>query len=63
MKRPEVIQDALYTIPEACKAMGIDRRTLRRYTQAGSIVCHIRKCDGRIVYYGRDISQCYYTVI
>ena len=63
MKRPEVILDALYTIPETCKAMGIDRRTLRRYTQAGSITCHIRACDGRIVYYGRDIALCYNTVI
>ena len=61
MKRPNVINEELYTIPETCLALGIDRRTLRRYTSAGSIVCHIRKADNRIVYYGYDIEKCYYT--
>lgn len=52
----------IYTIPEACRALGIDRRTLCRYTAAGAITSHIRKADGRIVYFGADISKCYYTV-
>lgn len=62
MKKPEVISDEIYNIPETCRHLGIDRRTLRRWTRAGSIACHIRQCDGRIVYYGRDILGCYYTV-
>ncbi|MBQ6254715.1 MAG: helix-turn-helix domain-containing protein [Bacteroidales bacterium] len=63
MKKPEVIPDEIYTIPETCKVLGIDRRTLRRYTTAGSITCHIRKADQRIVYRGQDISDCYYSII
>lgn len=63
MKKPEVTVDEIYTIPETCRSLGIDRRTLRRYTAAGSIAAHIRACDGRIVYKGGDILKCYYTVI
>ena len=41
----------------------INRRTLRRWTVSGHITSHIRKCDGRIVYYGSDVINCYYDVI
>lgn len=63
MKKPIVDPTELYSIPETCAILGIDRRTLRRYTKAGSITCHIRKCDGRIVYFGSDITLCYSTVV
>ena len=63
MRRPNVEPKELYTIPEASRALGIDRRTLRRYTDSGAIVCHIRKADGRIVYYGESLLKCYYTVV
>ena len=63
MKKPNVLIDEIYTIPETCRALGIDRRTLRRYTAAGSITCHIRKADQRIVYRGKDISDCYYSLV
>ena len=63
MKRPIVNDNDIYSIPEACKALGIDRRTLRRYTQAGCIVSHVRRCDGRIVYFGSDIAKCYYDIL
>jgi predicted site-specific integrase-resolvase len=62
MKKPDVIPDELYTVPETCKALGINRRTLRRYTNAGAIACHIRNADNRIVYLGADIFKCYYSV-
>ena len=62
MKKPEVIPDEIYTIPETCEKLGIDRRTLRRWTTAGSITCHIRHCDGRIVYTAEDITNCYYSI-
>lgn len=62
MKKPIVDEKELYTIPETCRALGIDRRTLNRYTAAGSIRSHIRKADNRIVYFGEDIIRCYYTV-
>lgn len=63
MKTPVVNHDQLYNIPETCKVLGIDRRTLRRWTQAGSIAAHIRKCDGRIVYFGKDILACHFGVL
>lgn len=62
MKKPLVEKNELYTIPETCKLLGIDRRTLNRYTVSGAIVSHVRIADNRIVYYGEDILQCYYTV-
>ncbi len=63
MKTPDVKIEEIYDIPETCKALGIDRRTLRRWTQSGSIASHIRKCDGRIVYYGKDILACHFGVL
>lgn len=63
MRTPDVQKEELYNIPETCKALGIDRRTLRRWTQAGSIVSHLRKCDGRIVYYGKDILACHFGTV
>ncbi len=62
MKKPIVNETEIYTIPETCKALGIDRRTLSRYTEAGCIKSYIRKADNRIVYFGRDIISCFYTV-
>ena len=62
MKKPNIDLDGLYTIPEVCDVLGIDRRTLRRYTIAGSIVSHVRVSDNRIVYKGLDIHNCYYKV-
>lgn len=62
MKKPNVNPNNLYEIPSACKALGVDRRTLRRYTQAGVLPCHIRRADGRIVYFGSDLLACYYAV-
>lgn len=62
MKKPIVEARELYTIPETCQILGIDRRTLNRYTVAGAIKSHIRKADNRIVYRGEDITSCYYTV-
>lgn len=63
MKKPIVEPNELYTISQASEALGIDRRTLYRYTEAGSICCHRRQSDNRIVYYGKDITSCYYSVI
>lgn len=63
MQAPDVHIDQIYNIPETCKALGIDRRTLRRWTRAGCIAAHIRKCDGRIVYFGKDILACHFGVL
>lgn len=62
MKKPIVEPKEIYTIPEACRVLGIDRRTLSRYTESGAIRCHRRKADNRIVYFGEDITLCYYSV-
>ena len=63
MRKPNVIPDEIYTVPETCDQLGIDRRTLRRWTNAGSIQAHIRSCDKRIVYRGADIQKCFYEII
>ena len=62
MKFPEVNLNAIYTIPETCKILGIDRRTLKRWTSNGGIKAAIRKCDGRIVYSGAAIHNCYFGI-
>ena len=62
MKKPNVTENEIYTIQEACKALGIDRRTLRRYANAGCITMHIRTADNRIVFFGQDILKCYSDV-
>ena len=62
MKKPDANPEDIYTIPEACKLLGIDRRTLRRWTQAGIPKAHIRKCDNKIVYLGKDLLSCYYSI-
>lgn len=62
MKKPDVIPNEPYTVAQACEAMGINRRTLFRYTEAGAIKSHRRVADNRIVYFGRDLLNCFYTV-
>ena len=62
MKKPAVIVDEFYSVAEASQALGVDRRTLLRWTRAGHIRCHIRRCDSRTVYSGKDILDCYYDV-
>ncbi len=63
MQKPNVNPQEIYTIAETCHQLGIDRRTLRRWTTAGSIKAHVRKCDKQIVYLGADIDKCYYSII
>jgi len=62
MIKPIVIPSEPYTVAETCAALGVDRRTLHRYTVAGSIKSHRRSADNRIVYWGKDILACYYSV-
>ena len=62
MNKPQVEDTEIYTITETCAILGIDRRTLCRYTAAGAIRSHRRIADNRIVYFGRDIVKCYYSV-
>ena len=59
---PDVNLNAIYTIPETCKILGIDRRTLKRWTNNGGIKASIRKCDGKMVYSGTAIHNCYYAM-
>ena len=63
MKKPDVNPSDIYTITETCKALGVDRRTLHRWTSAGRIISHIRIADNRIVYRGEDIASCYSSII
>ena len=64
MKKPDNVNfNELYTIPQTCKLLGIDRRTLQRWTASGGIKSAIRKCDGKVVYSGAAIHNCYYATI
>ena len=63
MKKPQVAPDEIYTVEDTCSQLGIDRRTLRRWTAEGSIQSRIRRADKRIVYTGKDIISCYTTLI
>lgn len=56
-ERPKVNADGRYSVTETCKALGIHRNTLQRYTEALAIRCHIRKATGRKYYCGNDILR------
>lgn len=39
--RPNIARDGSYTVLEAARLLGIDRRTLRRYESAGHVASHL----------------------
>ena len=47
----------LYPMGEAAKALGIDRSTLRRKTEAGIIKCQYRRDTGRRMYRGAELIR------
>lgn len=54
---PKVEPTGRYSVTETCKALGIHRKTLKRYTDSLAIRCHIRKATGRKYYCGVDIVR------
>lgn len=56
-ERPDVVEDGRYCINETATALGISRKTLRRYTDKGLIKCGRRVANGRPFYTGREILR------
>lgn len=54
---PKVALDGRYSITEACKALGIHRNTLLKYTEQGMIRCGFRKINARKFYKGSEIIR------
>ncbi len=54
---PNVADAGRYTVTETCKALGIHRNTLRRWTLAGKIQCKFRRIDNCKVFEGKEIKK------
>lgn len=55
-EEPKVAINKRYSISEAACLLGIDRKTLRKYTAAGYIRCGIHKYNMKKFYTGYDIK-------
>lgn len=60
-KEPNVTATSRYSINETCVLLGITRKTLLKYTQAGIIRCDYRKATMRRYYTGASILK-FWTV-
>ena len=56
---PTVADTGMYSVTEACQALGIHRNTLRRYIVEGLIKCGFRRLNRRRFFYGREIKRCW----
>lgn len=54
---PQVSLTGRYSIGEASAILGINRGTLRRYTDAGYIKCGFRRVSARRFYLGSEILR------
>lgn len=54
---PKVNAAGRYSVTETCKALGIHRNTLRRFTDEGLINCGFRKATARKFYNGNEILR------
>lgn len=54
---PKVNANGRYTVMQTANALGIDRKTLLKYTNSLAIRCAIRKATGRKFYYGKEIIR------
>ncbi len=54
---PQVSLTGRYSIGEASAILGINRSTLRRYTNAGYIKCGFRRESARRFYLGSEILR------
>ena len=54
---PNVLLNGQYSIKETCKALGISRETLRKYTDQGYINVKHRVANLRPFYVGKDIIR------
>lgn len=56
-EEPKVALDGLYNVTQTCKALGIHKNTLRKYTDAGLIPVSLRRGTMTKVYKGRHIRR------
>ena len=57
--RPQVEPDGRYTVQQAAKALGVERHTIYRYFDNGSLKFRVRKADNRRVTTGKWIIECW----
>lgn len=56
-EEPKVSAEGRYSVSQTCKALGIHRNTLRKYTVAGLIKCGFRRETARKFYRGSEIVR------
>lgn len=54
---PQVAETGLYNISDAARALGIDRKTMRKYADGGYIAFRVRRVNKRRVTTGKDILK------
>lgn len=54
---PRVAETGLYNISEAARALGITRKTMRKYADGGFIAFHVRRVNNRRVTTGKEILR------
>lgn len=54
---PQVAETGLYNISEAARALGITRKTMRKYAEGGYISFYVRKSNRRRVTTGKEIIK------
>ena len=62
-ERPNVALDGRYSINEVTEMLGINRSTLRRYTDKGLIKCGRWRTNGRPFYTGKAVLQLWQAVL
>lgn len=62
-ERPNVALEGRYSINEVTAILGINRSTLRRYTDRGLIKCGRWRTNGRPFYTGRAVLQLWMAVL
>ena len=54
---PEVVATGRYSVGKTAEILGIDRKTLWRYTDEGLIRCGFHRANGRKFYLGSEIQR------
>jgi len=58
-EEPKVTPTSRYSVDEASLLLGVNKRTLYRYTVQGKIRCGFRRASGRRFYFGSEILRCW----
>ncbi len=60
---PKVTATSRYSVEETSTLLGVNKRTLYRYTASGKIRCGYRRVSGRRFYFGSEILRCWKSQI